>query len=69
MGYKDKSATVLKRKKFGNFLRHSLETLLEWIAAADLYTDFYVFMQLLQTWHHAWTTITIFSLLAPFYAC
>lgn len=50
-------------------MRSSLETILEWIAAADLYTDFVVLNQLLHTDHRAWSTITIFSLLAPFFAC
>jgi len=30
------------RKKCGNLMRGTLETVLEWIAAADLYTDIYV---------------------------
>jgi hypothetical protein len=34
-----------------------------------LYTDVLVFLQLLNTEHHGWTTITIFSMLAPFFAC
>lgn len=45
------------------------ETVLEWIAAVDLITDSIVLMQIAQTEHHAWTTITVFSLLAPFFAC
>ena len=50
-------------------MRGSLETILEWIAAADLYTDVFVLLQLLQTDNRAWSTVTIFSLLAPFFAC
>lgn len=50
-------------------MRTFLETVLEWIAAADLYTDVLVLMQLLNTKHHAWTTLTIFSMVAPFFAC
>lgn len=69
MGIVEYTPEIIRRKKLGNILRHTLETILEWIAAADLYTDALVFYQLLQTEHHAWTTITIFSLLAPFFAC
>lgn len=50
-------------------MRTTMETVLEWIAAADLVTDMYVLYQLGQTEHHAWTTITVFSLLAPLFAC
>lgn len=50
-------------------MRKSLETILEWIAAADLYTDIIILEQLLGTPHHAWSTITIFSMVAPFFAC
>ena len=50
-------------------MRNILETTLEWIATADLYTDLIVLIQLAQTEHRAWTTITIFSMIAPFLAC
>lgn len=69
MGIIENSPEFIRRKMLGSLLRTSLETLLEWIAAADLYTDILVFLQLLDTDFHAWTTITIFSLLAPFFAC
>ena len=69
MGIVENSPQVIRRKKLGNALRHTLETILEWIAAADLYTDILILAQLLRTEHHGWTTITIFSLLAPFFAC
>lgn len=66
--------TLDSRKKkrgqiIGGAFRTILETILEWIAAADLYTDLLVLMQLLNTSHHGWTTITVFSMLAPFFAC
>ena len=35
-----------KTKIMGEIMRGSIETLLEWIAAADLYTDFIVLLQL-----------------------
>jgi len=69
MGIVESSPAIIRRKKLGSIMRHSLETILEWIAAADLYTDVIVFLQLASTEHHAWTVITIFSLLAPFFAC
>ena len=50
-------------------MRSLLEIILEWIAAADLFTDVLVLLQLLQTENRAWVTITIFSMLAPFFAC
>lgn len=50
-------------------MRNLIETLLEWIAAADLYTDIIVYLQLYNTEHRAWATITIFSMLAPLFAC
>ena len=50
-------------------MRGLLEVTLEWIAAADLYTDFVVLIQLIYTEHRAWTTITIFSMIAPFLSC
>ena len=50
-------------------MRKSLETILEWIAAADLFSDANILLQLMATDHHAWTTITIFSLVSPFFAC
>jgi hypothetical protein len=58
-----------KRKRLGNMLRKSLETILELIAAADLYTDLVILVQLFCTVHHAWSTITVFSMLSPFFAC
>lgn len=69
IGLAENPVLMEQRKKFGNAMRSSLETILEWIAAADLYTDFVVLNQLLHTDHRAWSTITIFSLLAPFFAC
>lgn len=69
MGIVENSPSVIRKKKLGSGLRSLLETVLEWIAAADLYTDVIVFLQLLNSPHHAWTTMTIFSLLAPFFAC
>ena len=50
-------------------MRYLLEIILEWIAAADIYTDFIVLLQLFKTDNRAWVTITIFSILAPFFAC
>lgn len=50
-------------------MRKFMETVLEWIAAADIITDFIVLVQLFHTTHDAWTTITLFSMLAPFFAC
>lgn len=46
-----------------------METFLEFIALGDLFTDMLVFLQLYDSEHRAWTTITIFSMLAPFFAC
>ena len=69
MGIVENSPQVIRKKMLGSALRSILETVLEWIAAADLYTDILVLLQLLNTRHRAWTTITIFSLLAPFFAC
>jgi hypothetical protein len=47
MGIVQSSPAIIRAKKFGNLMRHSLETILEWIAAADLYTDFIVLLQLM----------------------
>lgn len=63
---KDKNDKI---KVLGSIMRNLLETTLEWIATADLYTDLIVLIQLAQTEHRAWTTITIFSMVAPFLAC
>lgn len=65
----DESALVKRRKACGAFMRHAFETVIEWIAVADFYTDIVVLWQLGQTEHHAWTTITLFSMIAPFFAC
>jgi len=43
MGIVEYTPEIIRRKKLGNILRHTLETILEWIAAADLYTDALVF--------------------------
>ena len=69
LGISDNQTEIERRKKLGGGLRTILETILEWISAADLYTDILIFVQLLNTVHYAWTTITIFSMLAPFFAC
>ena len=63
------TTNIQRKQALGAAMRTLLETVLEWIAAADLYTDFLVLMQLLNTKHHAWTTLTIFSMVAPFFAC
>lgn len=47
LGIVEYSPEVARRKILGNILRTTLETILEWIAAADLYTDALVFFQLL----------------------
>lgn len=47
MGIVENSPKVIRRKRLGNVLRSTLETILEWIAAADLYTDVLVFLQLM----------------------
>jgi hypothetical protein len=39
MGMIDNSPSVVRKKMLGSGLRRFLETFLEWIAAADLYTD------------------------------
>lgn len=65
----DTSTAVVRKKMLGSGLRRLLETILEWIAAADLYTDLIILIQLLNTHHNGWSTITIFSMLAPFFAC
>jgi len=69
IGIGDNSAEIERRKRIGGALRTLLETVLEWISAADLYTDLLIFIQLWQTEHYAWTTITLFSMLAPLFAC
>ena len=58
-----------RKKSLGNGIRNLLETILEWIAAADIYSDIVVLLQLLQTDYKGWVTITIFSVVAPFFAC
>lgn len=50
-------------------MRSGFETVIEWLAAADFYTDILVLVEIFKTPHHAWTTITLFSMLAPFFAC
>ena len=54
------------KKSLGIFFRFLLENVLEWIASIDLLTDVIVLIQLWETEHYAWTTITIFSMTAPF---
>ena len=54
------------KKNLGIFFRFLLENVLEWIASIDLLTDVIVLIQLWETEHYAWTTITIFSMTAPF---
>lgn len=54
---------------FGQFIRTTVETLLELISVGDIYTDMVVLISLYETVHRAWTTITMFSMLAPFFAC
>lgn len=44
MGIVENSPSVIRKKKLGSGLRSLLETVLEWIAAADLYTDVIVFL-------------------------
>ena len=44
MGIVENSPSVIRKKKLGSGLRSFLETVLEWIAAADLYTDVIVFL-------------------------
>lgn len=63
------SASEKRKQACGNFMRNAFETVIEWIAVADFYTDMLVLLQLCRTEHHAWTTITVFSMLAPFFAC
>lgn len=65
----DSLPEVIRRKKIGRAFRSILETILEWIAAADLYTDIIILVQLLHSSHRAWTTVAIFGMLAPFFAC
>ena len=38
--------SLAKRQELGKVMRSSFETVLEWIAAADLYTDILVLSQL-----------------------
>lgn len=65
----EETAAVKRRKAFGGMMRNAFETVIEWIAVADFITDMLVLFQISQTEHHAWTTITLFSMLAPFFAC
>lgn len=69
IGISENSSEIERRKRIGGALRTLLETVLEWISAADLYTDLLIFIQLLHSPHFAWTTITLFSMLAPLFAC
>ena len=70
VGMTSDQKTIERQKKIGNAMRGLLETILEWIAGADIFTDMIVLNQLLSTnQHRAWSTVTIFSLIAPFFAC
>ena len=55
-------------KGCGRIFRSGFEFILEMIALADLITDVQVLLMLVKTDHIAWTTITFFSMFAPFYA-
>lgn len=66
---KEESSALRRRKACGQAMRNAFETVIEWIAVADFITDMLVLVQISQTEHHAWTTITLFSMVAPFFAC
>ena len=44
LGINDNQIEIESRKKLGGGLRTILETILEWISAADLYTDILIFV-------------------------
>ena len=61
----DKMYQRMVGRTFKNIFLH----VIEYIALADFITDIYILIQLIESIHIAWASVTIFSMLASFYIC
>ena len=57
------------QKMVGRTFKSIFLHVIEYIALADFITDIYILIQLIDSIHIAWASVTIFSMLASFYIC